>query len=231
MADSVTTTREAWLVRAVDMFRPWFRQAGSSLPDKIRISIGFGSVGARVESARVLGVTYSRTCSADGVNEIFISPEDAETEHMLTTVLHELIHVADDCRSGHRDAFTELATIMGFLAPMTSTPPSEELRERLREVAAELGHYPGAAFTPPEKVRRAVAEPKPLPGDAPTGLADGVDPDEPAPTHSGPSKQTTRMIKVACVDPECPTVGYTVRTTRKWLELGHPLCPSGHEMS
>lgn len=33
-------------------------------------------------------------------------------------------------------------------------------------------------------------------------------------------KQTTRMIK--CVCPEC---GYTVRTTRAWLDLGAPICP------
>lgn len=39
-------------------------------------------------------------------------------------------------------------------------------------------------------------------------------------------KQTTRMLKV-----ECPDDGYTVRTTRKWLdELGTPTCPCGIRM-
>lgn len=33
-------------------------------------------------------------------------------------------------------------------------------------------------------------------------------------------KQGTRMLKVVC--PEC---GYTARTTRKWLDIGAPLCP------
>ena len=33
-------------------------------------------------------------------------------------------------------------------------------------------------------------------------------------------KQTTRMIKVACAD-----CGYTMRTTKKWLEVGVPDCP------
>lgn len=32
-------------------------------------------------------------------------------------------------------------------------------------------------------------------------------------------KQTTRMIKV-----QCPTCGYVVRTTQKWIEMGLPTC-------
>lgn len=37
--------------------------------------------------------------------------------------------------------------------------------------------------------------------------------------------QTTRMIKVSC-----PHDGYTVRCAKKWIEVGLPACPSGHEM-
>ena len=38
-------------------------------------------------------------------------------------------------------------------------------------------------------------------------------------------KQGTRLIKV-----ECPACGYTVRTTRKWIEVGLPTCPCKTEM-
>lgn len=38
-------------------------------------------------------------------------------------------------------------------------------------------------------------------------------------------KQGTRMIKLVC-----PETGYTVRTTKKWLEVGLPISPAGHEM-
>ncbi len=38
-------------------------------------------------------------------------------------------------------------------------------------------------------------------------------------------KQGTRMIKLVC-----PVSGYTVRTTKKWLEMGLPLSPCGEEM-
>ena len=40
-------------------------------------------------------------------------------------------------------------------------------------------------------------------------------------------KQTTRMIKVVCPEEVC---GYTVRTTAKWILVGVPVCPNGHEM-
>lgn len=39
-------------------------------------------------------------------------------------------------------------------------------------------------------------------------------------------KQTTRMLKLVC--PEC---GYTVRTTRQWIEQGLPTCPCGEEFT
>lgn len=39
-------------------------------------------------------------------------------------------------------------------------------------------------------------------------------------------KQTTRMIKL-----EADCCGYTVRTTKKWIEIGLPACPCGNEMT
>lgn len=41
---------------------------------------------------------------------------------------------------------------------------------------------------------------------------------------SGEKKQGTRLIKC-----ECATCGYTVRTTRSWLEFGAPVCPVDEE--
>lgn len=42
---------------------------------------------------------------------------------------------------------------------------------------------------------------------------------------STPAKQSTRMLKV-----EAKCCGYMVRTTKKWLEVGVPMCPCGNEM-
>ena len=38
-------------------------------------------------------------------------------------------------------------------------------------------------------------------------------------------KQSTRLIRV-----DCPTCGYLVRTTRRWLRTGYPVCPCGTRM-
>jgi hypothetical protein len=43
--------------------------------------------------------------------------------------------------------------------------------------------------------------------------------------RSGPKKQGTRLLRVAC-----PTCDYTVRITQKWLNIGLPICPCGTEM-
>lgn len=49
-------------------------------------------------------------------------------------------------------------------------------------------------------------------------------------------KQTTRMLKVECLDDMCDCHdengnGYTVRTTQKWIEIGTPTCPAGTRMT
>jgi hypothetical protein len=41
-------------------------------------------------------------------------------------------------------------------------------------------------------------------------------------------KQGTRMLKVVCTDTDC---GYTLRTTKKWIEVGVPTCCCGEEMT
>jgi hypothetical protein len=213
MTTDTKATREAWLRAAIDIFRPRFIEVGYELPEQIRISVGFGSTGARQENAKVLGVTYARCCTEDKVNEVFISPEDADTASMLETVLHELIHVTLDCEDGHKGRFAEIATRLGFNGPMTSTPPSVELKAELFTIAATLGEYPGSAMILPARV--------------PAGQPVPVGPDgRPITIHSGPGTQTTRMLKVSCQHPHCDANGYTVRMTRKWLDTyGAPICP------
>lgn len=44
---------------------------------------------------------------------------------------------------------------------------------------------------------------------------------------TGEKKQGTRMLKVMCADEDC---GYSLRTTRQWLDVGLPTCPCGSEM-
>lgn len=203
--NTATQTREAWLTAAIENLRSRFVEVGMPLPEKLHVSVGFG-YGAKRESATILGQCWARRASQDGVNHIFISPELDDTARVLDVLIHELIHAADDCANGHRGAFAEAATRLGLEGPMTATRASVTLAAEMMTLAAALGEYPHGKLTP-----------------APARVKAPVDPSgKRIPTHSGPGTQTTRMLKAVCTEGS----GYTVRLTRKWLDLyGAPLCP------
>lgn len=221
-------TREEWLHRAIDLLRPRFKEIGFPIPEKIHVSVGFG-YGAKRESATILGQCWPRGLSEDGVNHIFISPEMNEAARVLDVLVHELVHAADDCKSGHKGPFAVHAKKLGLTGAMTATVAGRDLAEAMRELAREIGPYSHARLSTnglpiaPKKPEEPKGEnPEESPEESPEG------PEEPlAPT--GPKKQGTRMIKVACSE-ECECGGYVVRTTAKWIEVGMPVCPFGTVM-
>ncbi|MEU9058994.1 hypothetical protein AB0D13_08995 [Streptomyces sp. NPDC048430] len=219
-------TREEWLHRAIDALRPEFEKIEFPLPEKIHISVGFG-YGAKRESESILGQCWSSGASEDGVNHLFISPEMKDESRVLDVLIHELVHAADDCKSGHKGAFTTAAKALGLVGKMTATVASPELAEKLRDLAKTLGPYSHATLYPMGKPVRPKAEPKP---ESPEEAPEDAPEEEEAPVHSGPKKQGTRMIKVAC-NTECECGGYVVRTTAKWIEVGMPICPAGTVMA
>lgn len=203
------TTREAWLEAAVEAFRARFIEVGMPLPERVHVSVGFG-LGAKAESRKILGQCWKREASADGVNHIFISPEMGDTAQVLATLLHELIHAADNNDHGHRGAFAEAATRLGLEGPMTATTAGIALMAEMMTLAASLGEYPHGAL----EVATLIRTRQPVPVPAGGGKI-----------ASGPAPQTSRQVKI-----ECPSCGYNARTTRKWLEVGLPTCPCGTEM-
>lgn len=177
--------REAWLERACELLRPLLAEANIEAPTKLRLSVGFPGGGS---PRKRIGECWAAKTASDGVNNIFISPVMQKPNDVLATLVHELIHAADDCKSGHKGAFARMAKNAGLTGKMTATVAGPELTERLTAIAGELGEYPHGAIA----------------------LTDGP-----------VKKQSTRMLKV-----ECELSGYTVRTTKKWLdEYGTPICP------
>src|ERR1700736_2651841 len=141
--DDQGLTREAWLHRAIEAFRPRFTETGLPLPAKLHVSVGSG-YSSRAESKYILGQCWARRASADGVNHIFLGPQEGDPAAMLISLLHELIHAADDCASGHRGAFAAAAEALGFEPPMTTTPAGVELAAELILLAEALGPFPHA---------------------------------------------------------------------------------------
>lgn len=180
-------TREAWLQAGAELMAPWFEEAGANKVPPIRVSCAWAKRAAR----GTVGWCWHRDVSADGVNEIQISPEKDDPVKVLGILLHEMIHASDNGESGHKGYFRRTAQALGLEGKMTATVEGDELRVKLQAIADELGPYPHAALTPTARV----------------------------------GKQGTRMLKLIC-----PEDGYTLRTTRKWIDLGFPSCPCGSEM-
>jgi hypothetical protein len=188
---------------------PGSPRSASRSPPRLHVSVGFG-YSSRAESKYILGQCWARRASTDGVNHIFLGPQEGDPAAMLVSLLHELIHAADDCQSGHKGAFAEAATRLGFEGPMTRTPPGLDLTADVITLAEALGPFPHARLDP---TTADVPVPVP-PGGAPA-------PDPGGKVHSGPGKQGTRMIKLTAA-----CCGYTVRTTRKWVDAGLPALPA-----
>ena len=207
----VRRTREDWLLDAIEALRPKFREIDLPLPEMIRVSVGFGK-GATRENSKILGQCWATWKSADKVNQVFISPEMDDAARVLDVLIHELIHVADDCVHGHVKVFRKAAVALGLVGKMTATTAGEELADEMFLLATELGAYPHTKLEPSRR-----------PAEVPVG-PEG-EPMPPLPGSSGPKRQGTRMIKIVC-----PADGYTARTTQKWIDVGLPTCPCGQEM-
>lgn len=147
-------TREQWLELAVLKLRPLFDEIDVTLP-KVRVSVGWPSRGGVGTKKKVIGQCWKASVASDNVSQLFISPvlgsdgrDAVEMIKLLGVLVHELIHAADDCESGHRGAFAKTAKAIGLTGKMTATTVGEELAGRLGYVLAELGPYPHAALNP-----------------------------------------------------------------------------------
>ena len=188
-------TREAWLIAAAEALSVLLQDADIEMVP-IRVSVGWP--GGKGKKGNVVGQCWASTACDDGVAQIFMSPVRGEddTQHVLGTLLHEMIHAVDDCQSGHRGNFMRIAKKVGFVSKFTSADNrTDELSAQLDDIAGRLGPFPHAAI---KLGVRGSEEPK---------------------------KQGTRMLKVVC-----PSDGYTLRTTQKWIDIGLPTCPCGEEM-
>jgi hypothetical protein len=189
-------TREEWLDQCAEKMRPMFDEARETLhtpalPEQLHVSCGWPSQKATARKSRAIGQCFQTACSAAHLNEVFVSPAISDALTVSATLLHELIHAADNCQHGHRQAvFGQLARHFGLEGKLTATHAGPELTERLNAICAELGEYPHQTLD----------------------------------VTIGAKKQSTRLIKL-----ECPSCGYTIRTTQKWLDQYEdlPLCPCG----
>lgn len=135
----MTDTREAWLNAFVSNARPVFAQAGFPLPEKVRVSVGFTSTGAR---GRAIGECWSAEASEDGYFEIFIRPNANSDARIADILTHELIHAAVGLDAGHSKAFKAAMKALGLEGKATSTVAGEAWYKWALPILSALGPMP-----------------------------------------------------------------------------------------
>jgi SprT-like family. len=143
------TTREEWLMHAVNQLKPIFEEKGYVIP-AIRISCGFPSSGARSSH---IGECWSTESSESGINEIFIHPNQDGPVAVLDIITHELVHAIDNCKHRHDKEFREIALKVGLAGPMRMSSATPQLKEHLQNIAATLGPYPHGRMKIVRKLR------------------------------------------------------------------------------
>lgn len=199
MSDFKFATREAWLEKAVECFRPTFSEVGSPLPEKVRVTCGWPSSRGTSKKRRAIGECWDATAADDKVAQVFISPvlahpwdgPESKGFGVLPVLAHELGHAALGNEEGHGKGFRRLMKGLLLEGKATSTFAGEAFIQKHGHLLETLGDYPHAKLNPAGK-----GAPK------------------------GSKKQGTRMVKC-----ECEECGYMARVTRKWLQVGAPSCP------
>ena len=137
--------REEWLTLSAEHIstKIVMPAAGMHMKDmpKYRVSVGFpkGSRGGR----KAIGQCWPDTFSSDGSREVFICPT-LTADNALAVLVHELIHVADNCKSGHKGFCKDVARKAGLVGKLTATNAGEELTAKLQSIAKIAGTYPHA---------------------------------------------------------------------------------------
>lgn len=126
-------TREEWLnvVLHKHVASRLRIKAGVDLPADCKVSVGFPGGGS---ARKRIGECWPRVRSSLKVNEIFLNPSMTDVRVLVATLVHEAIHAADDCQSGHKGFFRKTALAVGLEGKMTSTHAGAQLADWIESV-------------------------------------------------------------------------------------------------
>ena len=136
--------RESWLTEAAqliqdDIIRPAL-PSGHVIENPFRVSVGFPP-NSRASSKHIACCIIAGA-SADNHNELFISPVEDDSHKILGSLVHEMIHQADDCKSGHRNFFAHVARKVGLEGKFTATTAGDKLNRYFDSLINLLGKIP-----------------------------------------------------------------------------------------
>lgn len=146
--------REEWLHEGINKVRPWFKERGKPISDKIYISCGFPK--GRHGRGQAIGQCWPPSATVDGTVQMFVCPTLDDPIRVLDTTIHECCHEACGNECGHKGPFKELALSLGLSGKMTATyaEPGTPLHEALKAVADDLGPYPHSGMILKKKEKK-----------------------------------------------------------------------------
>lgn len=205
--EPIIKTREEWLQKAAEKFQDLFEREGGKRMPPTHISCGWPAVMAlSTTKGRRIGECWSGTCSDDGKPHIFISPYLKDVinikEGDCMGVLPTLVHEMVHSAVGVGEGHNKVFKKFALAVGLEGKMTSTHAGEKLRDLCKQVAADLGSY---PHSGLDATMQEKQR------------------------KKQGTRMIKCTCKSGDC---GFTVRTTKKWLEdVGSPHCPRHGEMA
>ncbi len=146
---NTSLTREKWLETAFERINGKLF-AGEMAP-YCRLSVGFPAGSRPKKNTLTLGQYWPPGATSDGVPQIFISPSkhaSGNPVEMLAVLVHEMVHAAIYPTKGHGKEFKRLALKVGLTGPMRHTVASDELKDKLVDIADEIGQFPHGTIDP-----------------------------------------------------------------------------------
>jgi SprT-like family len=136
--------RQQWLELGVEALRAKFAGVGYTIPQRIRVSIGWPK---RAASCGAIGECWSPKASSDQHAELFISPELTDGVRILGVLAHELDHATVGTEAGHGKLFKRCALAIGLQGPMRATTARPEFVEWAQTLFKRIGPYPAGFLT------------------------------------------------------------------------------------
>jgi hypothetical protein len=141
---SIAANREDWLTKIAEGLRPWFDEAGYSLPP-VRMAIGFTSTGRK---GKRIGECWTNKASKDGKCEIFIVPSVDDPQFIAGVLAHELVHAAVGVEHGHKAPFAKACKALGLDdGKPKHALPGVRLSNFIRQLIAKAGPLPHARLS------------------------------------------------------------------------------------
>jgi hypothetical protein len=144
----IYSTREEWLVAAIDEVRPLFAAKASPVATKVRVTCGWPSNAKR---SGAVGECWSDTASADKSMEILISPAISDPYRVMDILVHELCHTLSGAMN-HGVAFRKAADAMHLVpsagkAGYKATTGGDAFKAAFSSIIDGLGDYPHAQLS------------------------------------------------------------------------------------